>query len=160
MVDLWPIMNLPPPPGPAGDPQATVHMFPLKRMLSLREAAGHLGITVLRLRALRLVGAGPHAAMRNKGGVMFRIEDLDEYVDGLYRRADISHTEQARHRNAWRGRVAAVPEAARTGLTDSFMQIVTRDELLEKGANRGFRVLFLGGLCLIFLSHTPLIWRL
>ncbi|MCE2565561.1 DNA-binding protein [Komagataeibacter sp. FNDCF1] len=153
-------MNLPPPSGTAGDPQATVHMFPLKRMLSLREAAEHLGITLLRLRSLRLVGAGPHAAMRNKGGVMFRIEDLDEYVDSLYRRASISHTEQARHRNEWRGRIAAVPEDARTGLTDSFMQIVTRDELLEKGASRGFRLLFLGGLCLIFLSHTPLIWRL
>ena len=160
MVDPLVIMNLPPSSGTAGDPQATVHMFPLKRMLSLREAAEHLGITVLRLRALRLVGAGPHAAMRNKGGVMFRIEDLDEYVDGLYRRAEISHTEQARHRNVWRGRIMAAPEGARAGLTDSFMQIVTRDELLEKGANRGFRVLFLGGLCLIFLSHTPLIWRL
>lgn len=160
MVDPWPIMNLPPPPGTAGEPQATVHMFPLKRMLSLREAAEHLGITVRRLRTLRLVGAGPHAAMRNRGAVMFRIEDLDDYVDGLYRRANISHAEQSRHRNEWRGRVAGVPEEARTGLTDSFMQIITRDELLEKGANRGFRVLFLGGLCLIFLSHTPLIWRL
>ncbi|GBQ56091.1 hypothetical protein AA16373_0637 [Komagataeibacter swingsii DSM 16373] len=153
-------MSLPPSPDSVGDPQATVHMFPLKRMLSLREAAEYVGITLLRLRSLRLVGAGPHAAMRNKNGVMFRIEDLDDYVDSLYRRANISHTEQARHRNEWRGRLAALPEEARGGISDSFMQILTRDELLEKGANRGFRVLFLGGLCLIFLSHTPLIWRL
>ncbi|GBQ51128.1 hypothetical protein AA15973_2304 [Komagataeibacter sucrofermentans DSM 15973] len=153
-------MTLPPSSGPIGEQQATVHMFPLKRMLSMREAAEYVGITPRRFRSLRLVGAGPHAAMRHGRKAMFRIEDLDEYVDGLYRRANISHTEQARQRTEWRGRLAALPDDARARLSDSFMQIVTRDELLEKGANRGFRVLFLGGLCLIFLSHTPLIWRL
>ncbi|RFD19391.1 DNA-binding protein [Komagataeibacter melaceti] len=135
-------------------------MFPLKRMLPLREAAEYVGITLLRLRCLRLVRAGPHAAMRNGREVMFRIEDLDDYVDRLYRRANISHAEQARHRNAWRARLAALPVDARGRISDSFMQILTRDDFLETGANRGFRVLFFGGLCLIFLSHTPLIWRL
>ena len=153
-------MTVPTSSGTTGDSQATVHMFPLRRMLSLPEAAEYIGITLLRLRCLRLVRAGPHAAMRNGREVMFRTEDLDAYVDTLYRRANISHAEQARHRNEWRGRIAGLSDTARGSISDSFMQIVTRDELLETGTNRGFRVLFLGGLCLIFISHTPLIWRL
>ncbi|POF62087.1 hypothetical protein KMAL_23090 [Novacetimonas maltaceti] len=53
-----------------------------------------------------------------------------------------------------------MPEAQRGRMYDPFMQILTRDQLFEAGANRGFRIAFLGGLFVIFLSHTPLLWRL
>lgn len=142
------------------DPQATVHMFPLKRMLSMPEAAEHIGITPFRLRCLRLVRTGPHAAVKNAREIMFRIEDLDAYVSSLYERVNISTTEQLRHRNEWRGRLSGIPETQRGRMYDPFMQVLTRDQLLEAGANRGFRIAFIGGLFVIFLSHTPLLWRL
>ncbi|MBV1833845.1 DNA-binding protein [Novacetimonas pomaceti] len=135
-------------------------MFPLKRMLSMPEAAEHIGITPFRLRCLRLVRAGPHVAVKNARELLYRIEDLDSYVLSLYDRVNISTTEQLRHRNEWRGRIAGLPDTQRGRISDPFMQVLTRDELLEAGANRGFRVAFLGGLFLIFLSHTPLLWRL
>ncbi|NVN13363.1 DNA-binding protein, partial [Nguyenibacter vanlangensis] len=43
---------------------------------------------------------------------------------------------------------------------DPFMRIATLDALVEAGGPLALKTLFVAGLGVIFLSHTPLLWRL
>ncbi|GBQ33102.1 helix-turn-helix domain-containing protein [Gluconacetobacter azotocaptans] len=147
----------------ASDGAATVHPFPLRRMLPLREAAAYLGVPARRLRVLGLLGAGPRPAVRHGRDLMYRVEDLDRFVGLLYSRARISQGEQARQRQDWRARIAAPGAAApdgRQGPVDPCMQMLTLDALVSAGGPLALKTLFVSGLGLIFLSHTPLLWRL
>lgn len=148
----------------ANDGLATVHVFPLRRMLPLADAAVYLGIPSRRLRMLGLLRAGPRPAARNGRTLMYRVEDLDRYVTQLYGRARISAAEEARQRQEWRARIAA-PAASDARVrpvrpVDPCMQALTLDVLVSAGGPLGLKLLFASGLGLIFLSHTPVMWRL
>jgi hypothetical protein len=148
----------------ANDGAATVHHFPLRRVLPRGEAALYLGIPARRLWILGLLGAGPRPAARNGREMMYRIEDLDRYVATLYAGARISETEQARQRREWRAYVAAPADrdgrGRRPGPVDPCMQVLTLNALVSAGSPLVLKMLFASGLGLIFLSHTPLVWRL
>ncbi|MFS3134175.1 DNA-binding protein [Gluconacetobacter sacchari] len=152
------------PPDGANDGLATVHVFPLRRMLSLDDAALYLGIPARRLRMLGRLNAGPRPAARNGRTPMYRVEDLDRYVTLLYGRARISAAEEARQRQDWRGRIAARgaldARGRRVRMIDPCMQALTLDVLVSAGGPMGLKLLFASGLGLIFLSHTPVMWRL
>lgn len=133
-------------------------------MLPLADAAVYLGIPSRRLRMLGLLHAGPRPAARNGRTLMYRVEDLDRYVTLLYGRARISAAEEARQRQAWRARVAAPAVCDARGRpirpVDPCMQALTLDALVSAGGPLGLKLLFASGLGLIFLSHTPVMWRL
>ncbi|ACI52597.1 conserved hypothetical protein [Gluconacetobacter diazotrophicus PA1 5] len=148
----------------ADDGAATVHHFPLRRMLPLEDAALYLGIPARRLRILGLLNAGPRPAARHGRNAMYRVEDLDRYVATLYAEARISMAEQARQRQEWRVRAATTVDfdahGRRRGPVDPCMQILTLNALVSVGSPLVLKMLFVSGLGVIFLSHTPLVWRL
>ncbi|MBB2203973.1 DNA-binding protein [Gluconacetobacter takamatsuzukensis] len=152
------------PPDGANDGLATVHVFPLRRVLPLGDAAVYLGIPARRLRMLGLLHAGPRPAARNGRTLTYRVEDLDRYVTQLYGRARISAAEEARQRQEWRARIAAPAVRDARGrpprMIDPCMQALTLDVLVSSGGPLGLKLLFASGLGLIFLSHTPVMWRL
>ncbi|WP_246396165.1 DNA-binding protein [Gluconacetobacter tumulisoli] len=132
-------------------------------MLPLHEAAAYLGVPSRRLRVLGLLGAGPRPAVRHGRDPMYRVEDLDRYVGILYDRARISLGEQVRQRQEWRARIVVPGGIAADGRQepiDPCMQMLTLDALVSAGGPLALKVLFASGLGLIFLSHTPLLWRL
>lgn len=51
--------------------------------LSPPQAAAHLGITVLRLVALRRAGKGPHYTRLGHRTILYLRRDLDEWLDAL-----------------------------------------------------------------------------
>lgn len=133
-------------------------------MLPVADAAVYLGIPSRRLRMLGLLHAGPRPAARNGRTLMYRVEDLDRYVTLLYGRARISAAEEARQRQEWRARIAAPAVCDARGRpvrpVDPCMQVLTLDALVSAGGPLGLKLLFASGLGLIFLSHTPVMWRL
>ncbi|GAN69597.1 hypothetical protein [Acetobacter orleanensis] len=138
------------PPALADRPshQATVCPFPLQQVLSRTQAAEYLGISSSRLRLLALLGGGPDSVRQSAGLVHFRKDDLDQYSAGLFSKAGLS----SEALNRYRGLRAASGYAGR----DGFMDMASRDELLQASAYVGGRLVILLGMVVIVLSHTPL----
>lgn len=132
-------------PESAGLQSATVCRFPLQRVMERQEAAAYLGIPSRRMRYLVALGYGPPVI---KGTPQqFRKDDLDQYSADLFARAGLGADAltQYRRRRA----------QANAGL-DPFLDLASRDELLQALARYGSRSVIGLGLAIIVLSHTPL----
>jgi len=144
---------------------ATIAVLPVRAPLPISDAAVFLGVTPLRLAALRVLGGGPRITRLRGRDRMYRTEDLEAYRVELYRRADISPAEMQRRLVAQR----MVPDAgpayprapmARSYPLDPFVDMASKDELVSVFAVVGLRVAIIVGLAIVVLSHTPIVWHM
>lgn len=144
-------------------PAQVLHMPLRSKMLSLPEAAVHLGITIRRLKILAMLGAGPARTQTAGGKIAYRRDDLEFYLTALHEGADISGTEMLRRRAQAVATRQAALELVQIGATtgfpppDPFMMLATGADARKHAAFFVIKVMALFGIILLVVSVTPIL---
>ncbi|GAP23661.1 hypothetical protein GLF_0543 [Gluconobacter frateurii NBRC 101659] len=141
-----------------------VFHLPLRsRLLNVPEAAVYLGLSLRRLKALTLLGAGPERTHTPDGRPAYKREDLETYLSVLYEKADISGTEKVRRRAERANQRNAALEHLQTDRRadlpspDPFMMMATAGEMSHHMIFFVLKVMIIFGFILLCISPTPLL---
>lgn len=124
-----------------------VCLFPLHKIMTLKEAASWLGISRFRLVMLMLLGGGPKGLYRQGWRQYIRKSDVDDYAKLLFERAGLPsqyYVEFRQERNE-----------SDVVLRHPFIEMASRDEIHRVAISFVGKILLLLGLGTIIFSHSP-----